>query len=205
MSNCLHRLQEFCPWNLVQTPCAQEGEGVSRRAERIAKSNSLSKWEFRDFRFDHARDMICCHEEPTMDADNVNPEKTDSPIERRLDRPLASAWLWRPWYAKLWWVSMLFYWGGKLASLWSEAVAQYYATALAGYLNILLYPFTALMVLGVGFAKAWMDYRGFEWGPPSQEQLFPKRSVGGLRDPYSDPLDPKSGMLHWRHFHPHGK
>lgn len=172
---------------------------MSRRAERVANSNMLSKWEYHNFRFDHAHDMICFQEEPTLDTDNVNPGMLDSSIDSRPDRPLASAWLWRPWYAKLWWVSMLFYWGGRLASLWSEAVAQFYESALAGYLNIFFYPFTALMVLGVGFVRAWMDYRGFEWGAPSQEQLFPQRSIGGYLDPMADPLDPRSPKYWHRH------
>lgn len=135
-----------------------------------------------------------------MDPSSVSPDMPESPAAPLRIRPRASAWLWRPWYAKLWWVLALFYWAGKLASLWNETLTQYYATAFAGYLDVFFYPFTTLMVLSIGFARAWMDYRGFEWGPPSQEQLFPKRSVGGWRDPYSDPLDPRSGPMHWRRF-----
>lgn len=113
-------------------------------------------------------------------------------------RPRASAWLWRPWYAKLWWASIAIYWTGKLASYWSPVLDDAYSTAVAGYLNIALYPFTALMVLGVRFVPAWMEYHGWEWVEPSHDQLFPKRSVGGYLDPMADPLDPRSPN-HWRY------
>jgi hypothetical protein len=117
-------------------------------------------------------------------------------------RPRPRDWLWRPWYARLWWAFAALYWVGKLGSYWSQALDNLYTNAFAGYLNIVLYPVTLLMVLGVGFVRAWMEYRGLEWGAPTHDDLFPPLSVGGLRDPYSDPLDPKSGMIHWRHFHP---
>lgn len=127
---------------------------------------------------------------------------SDEDAGQTTERPRASRWLWRPWHAKLWWAGVTVYWTGKIASHWNASLDDLYTTALAGFLNILFYPMTAVMFLGVGFVHAWMDFKGLEWGPPTDEQLFPKRSVGGLRDPYSDPLDPKSGMLHWRHFHP---
>lgn len=140
-----------------------------------------------------------------MAPEIATPDTTDDPAVPKRVRPRASDWLWRPWYAKLWCTCIAIYCTGKLGSYWSPALDEIYMTALAGYLNVILYPLTALMLLGVGFVHAWIDYMGLEWGPPTHDQLFPKRSAGGLRDPYSDPLDPKSGMLHWRHFHPNGK
>lgn len=109
--------------------------------------------------------------------------------------PRASAWLWRPWYAKLWWISAALYWGGKLASYWSEVLATIYSTAVAGLLNVFFFPPAIAMVLATGLVRAWMDYKGVEWGPPPADHLFPRRSVGGWRDPNSDPLDPRSGQL----------
>jgi hypothetical protein len=114
-------------------------------------------------------------------------------------RPRASSCLWRPWSAKLWWGLSAIYWVGKLGSYWSQALDDFYSTAFAGYLNIFLYPITILMVLGVGFVHAWMDHRGLEWGPPTHDQLFPKRSVGGFLDPMADPLDPRSPRYWHRH------
>jgi hypothetical protein len=133
--------------------------------------------------------------DPAMDPVDPMSEQVESNASTVRPRPQASAWLWRPWYAKLWWACIAIYWTGKLASYWSPALDDAYSTALGGYLNIVLYPFTALMVLGVRFVPAWMDDHGWESVEPSREQMFPKRSIGGQRDPASDPLDPRSGSL----------
>jgi hypothetical protein len=69
---------------------------------------------------------------------------------------------------------------------------------LAGFLNIAFFPPLALIVLGLGFARAWSDASDWEFVEPTHEEMFPKRSVGGMRDPCADPLDPRSGALHWR-------
>ena len=130
-----------------------------------------------------------------MDPETASPESSDPTCEPQRDRPRATDWLWHPGYAKVWWACIAVYWTGKLGSYWSQTLDDLYTTALAGYLNVIFYPLTALMVLGVGFVHAWMDQKGLEWGPPSHDQLFPKRSIGGWRDPASDPLDPRSGNL----------
>lgn len=114
-------------------------------------------------------------------------------------RPKASTWLWHPWYAKLWWGAGLLYWSCKLLSYWSSILDALYATALAGMLNVFFFPPTIAMVLGSGLVRAWMDYKGLEWGPPTRDHLFPKRSVGGFVDPMADPLDPRSPKYWQRH------
>lgn len=139
--------------------------------------------------------IIGNRKDPAMDPVDAMSEQVESNASALRSRLRASYWLWRPWYAKLWWTCIAIYWTGKLASYWSPTLDDAYSTALAGYLNIALYPFTALMVLGVRFVPAWMEYHGWEWVEPSHDELFPKRSVGGRRDPTSDPLDPRSGSL----------
>lgn len=114
-------------------------------------------------------------------------------------RPRASAWLWRPWYAKLWWAVIVVYWAGKVGSFYSPALDEFYTSALAGFLNIAFFPPLALMLLGLGYARAWFEWSDWEFVEPTHEQMFPKRSVGGMRDPYADPLDPRSGPRHWRY------
>ncbi|GAA0309593.1 hypothetical protein GCM10009087_19580 [Sphingomonas oligophenolica] len=143
--------------------------------------------------------MIQCGKDPVMDPAITPSEEPEQGIEPVRVRPHASAWLWRPWYAKLWWACIAIYWSGKLASYWSPTLDDAYSTALAGYLNIALYPFTAVMALGVRFAPAWMEYHGWEWVEPSRERMFPKRSVGGYLDPMADPLDPRSPRHSRRH------
>jgi hypothetical protein len=151
------------------------------------------------FQYLPANAMLHGGKDPAMDPVGATSEQVESNASAVRSRPRASAWLWRPWYAKLWWACIAIYWAGKLASYWRPALDDAYSTALAGYLNIALYPFTALMVLGVRFVPAWMDYHGWEWVEPSREQMFPKRSVGGYLDPMADPLDPRSPRHSRRH------
>jgi hypothetical protein len=128
--------------------------------------------------------------------ENADAATTTSVVER----PHASDWLWRPWYAKLWWAAIVIYWLGMAASVKVVLLEEFYTGALAGFLNIAFFPPLALMVLGLGYAREWFAWSDWEFVEPTHEQMFPKRSVGGMRDPYSDPLDPRSGALHRRHF-----
>jgi len=75
------------------------------------------------------------------------------------DRPRRglSAWLWKPWYAKLWWTAVPVWWLGLAASIEVEFLASFYGGALAGFLNVLFLPMTALVVLGAGYVREWMD------------------------------------------------
>lgn len=136
--------------------------------------------------------------DPTVESEDC----TNAEHVRAVERPPASRWLWRPWYAKLCWAAIAVYWAGKAGSIYSSVLDQFYTSALAGFLNVMFFPPLALMVLGLGYARVWFEQSDWEFVEPTHEQMFPKRSVGGMRDPYSDPLDPRSGMLHWRHFHP---
>jgi hypothetical protein len=72
-------------------------------------------------------------------------------------RPPVSEWLWRRWYAKLWWSAIPVWWIGMAAAGASEPLARFYDGALAGFLNLLFFPMTALLVLGVGFVRHWID------------------------------------------------
>lgn len=96
---------------------------------------------------------------------------------------------------------MVAYWVGKCVSLYVPSLAEFYTSAFAGYLNVLFFPMTALLILGIGFAQASFAASDWEFVEPTQVEMFPKLSVGGFSDPASDPLDPESGMLHWRQFH----
>ncbi|MFX4084234.1 hypothetical protein ACKU27_03930 [Sphingobium yanoikuyae] len=65
-------------------------------------------------------------------------------------------WLWRPWYAKLWWSAIPVWWIGMAASTRIAPLEAFYDSAAAGFLNLLFFPMTALMVLGVGYAQNWL-------------------------------------------------
>lgn len=74
----------------------------------------------------------------------------------RAAQPRASDWLWRPWYAKLWWTAIPIWGLGMAASTRIPALESFYDSALAGFLNILFIPVIAFMVLGLGYAQQWL-------------------------------------------------
>lgn len=138
-------------------------------------------------------------------------------LEATIQPPKAGDWLWRPWYAKLWWAAIPVYWATATAALKIPALWAFFESALAGYLNVLFFPFTALLVLGFGFLRAWLDAPTADRGPPltdeeidelerlriEQEMLWDPpdhlRPVGDIYDPTSgtiyigNPLSPNNG------------
>lgn len=126
-------------------------------------------------------------------------ENVEEPSASTTVHPRSLDCLWRPWYAKLWWAAIPVYWLGMAASFQVVQLQEFYTSALAGFLHIAFFPPLALMVLGLGFAREWLEWTDWESVEPTHEQMFPKRSVGGMRDPYADPLDPRSGPRHWRY------
>jgi hypothetical protein len=111
--------------------------------------------------------------------------------------PRASDWLWRPWYAKLWWAAIPIYWLPAGAPFKINAMVGFYSSGIAQYLNIVFLPITALVVLGFGYARRlreagyWLEvyrpehnrasalHRRTPYGPPA----------------YADPLSPLSGSI----------
>lgn len=137
--------------------------------------------------------------------------------EATIQQPKAIDWLWHPWYAKLWWAAIPVYWITVAAALKIPVMWAFFETAFAGYLNVLFFPFTAPLVLGFGFARAWLDAPTADRGPPltdeeidelerlriEQEMLWDPpdhlRPVGDIYDPTSgtiyigNPISPNNG------------
>lgn len=125
-----------------------------------------------------------------------------------LPQPRAADWLWRPWYAKAWWAAIPLYWASAAASLKIPALWAFFETAMAGYLHVLFFPPTALLVLGFGFVRAWLDAWGRDEGPPltaeeieeldemrRRHRVWPERRPGQPH-PAFDMYDPRSGGLY---------
>jgi hypothetical protein len=120
--------------------------------------------------------------------------------------PKLSTWLWSPWYAKLWWAAIPVWWTGMVASTRVDVLETFYRGALAGYLNILFFPMTALMVLGVGYVRGRLDgFVGPSDGiPPTdeEEEAFLARRIWEEHHRFldnigkgTDMFDPRSGPL----------
>lgn len=127
---------------------------------------------------------------PDSDTDTDEPVV---PAEERV-RPRAADYLWRPWYAKLWWAAIPTYWLGMAVSSFVPVLGDFFASALAGFLNVLFYPFIALLVLGAGFARAWLDC--IEWGGESRAVMHDELFRRPHYDPYTDPGNPLSGAFY---------
>ena len=119
-------------------------------------------------------------------------------------QPRAADWLWRPWYAKLWWATIPIYWAAGAASLKISALATFYSSAAAGFLNVAFFPPTALLILGFRFARAWLD-RPLVGDPLPDEEIeeFERMMEDeedwrrcGRPHPSMDIHDPRSGGLY---------
>ncbi len=126
-----------------------------------------------------------------QDVDQIDP----TPEETLAPSPRAADWFWRPWYAKIYWVSALLYWIG-LELMITMPYNQWNIT-LANMMVLLIFvfnPITVVAVLGYGFLKAKIACG--EWTTIATQPLQPPKS---LIDPYTDSFDLRSGLKHLRH------
>jgi hypothetical protein len=84
------------------------------------------------------------------------------------------------WYAKLWWSAIPVWWLGMATTARVDVLAAFYGGALAGYLNVLFFPMTALMVLGVGYVRSvWTDRgQAMERRCPMKRHRTPQGAFG---------------------------
>lgn len=135
-----------------------------------------------------------------MDAAIDSPEQ----YGRAAPMPL-SAWLWKPWYAKLWWSAIPVWWTGMAVSTRVDFLEPIYRWWFAGYLNVLFFPMTVLMVLGVGYVRERLDsFFGQGDEVPSDEEAsalaakLHRDQLERMREmarAYANPMDPRSGPL----------
>ncbi len=106
-------------------------------------------------------------------------------------------WLWRPWYAKLWWSGVPAYLLGMLASVKIDALAEVYHSAAGGFLNILFFPPMVTLVLSFGFLRQRLaSLPAQEDGEFDEDAFWESRKYGPSGLPKEiDPLDSSSGAL----------
>ena len=97
-----------------------------------------------------------------------------------------SNWLWRPWYAKLWWAAIPVYWLAMGEPTRPEFLNAFADSGYAVVTNIIFIPITALAVLGVGFFRqAAIDGR-LEPLPADRMKRMRRAPAGtGWNDPRS--------------------
>lgn len=131
-------------------------------------------------------------------------------VDTQLNNPASprsrpADWLWRPWYAKLWWAAIPVWWSGMALSSKLDALASFYDSAAAGFLNLLFFPMTALMVLGVGYVRHWLTSlpNAGDGAPLSKDAAARvadlwEQHERGMEDLHAttDIHDPRSGTLY---------
>jgi len=129
----------------------------------------------------------------------------------------ASDWLWRPWYARFWWVSAALFWIG--AAIVSVVVPKLLLQIGGAFFLLMTFfhPFLILPALGFGYARAWIRQNAvqgdgnteadFDWASYGEEMCFGRTKwdpVGSL-DPkhMGNPLNPFSQAWLDQHVRPH--
>lgn len=107
--------------------------------------------------------------------------------------PRIRDWLWYPWYAKTWWMSIVGYWLPASGPLKISALEPFYTSNIGAYLNVIFLPMTAAVVLGFGYVRVLFDKGTEENGEILDPSRFYPRPVAP--HPSVDPFEPQSGSL----------
>jgi hypothetical protein len=191
----------------------------SRLAKRIDQRLSQNG-NHRGFPFCTADDMIAAGKEPAMDPESTAPEPEGCSTEEQPDPPRLSQWLWRPWYAKLWWKAAALFWVAFILEeavvprSVSEALFEPYEGWIVMTL-ILFHPFVILPVLGFGWLWALSGYRrgeGYGWGAGGSYDASTGFGFQGRNMDPTNPADPRyiwhpgnPQSLEWRERFVHGR
>ncbi|WP_231736753.1 hypothetical protein [Sphingobium sp. CCH11-B1] len=153
--------------------------------------------------------VLCCFERHMIwkiRKDFVVESSASNKLSSDRPRFSLSAWLWRPWYAKVWWTAIPVWWLGMATSTHVDFLESFYRGGIAGYLNILFFPMTALMVLGIGYVRDRLDNfvgegDGIPLSDAEEADALRKRiwedhdrAMKNLRAG-TDVFDPRSGLL----------
>lgn len=121
------------------------------------------------------------------------PENVDEQAEAAFSgRQLRlSDWLWRPWYAKLWWAAIPLYWLALGEPTRPEFIQPFAHSGFAVIANVMFMPITALVALGGGYIRrALVDgtLRQLDRDVASGTNRLP-----GLPSSIFDEFNPRSG------------
>jgi hypothetical protein len=105
---------------------------------------------------------------PPWDGEVTEAAKDDRSVAAS---PRLADWLWRRWYAKLWWILIVLFWLGAFAAQWITALQPVFHADSFPVVFLLLHPFAAIPVLCFGFARAWIAYHAPELEPGDAEDI----------------------------------
>lgn len=117
-----------------------------------------------------------------------------------IERPRISDWVWKPWYARLWWSLTAIYWSVGALGFVYRPILELYMTDVAYLLHVVFYPVFAFVLMAFGWARAWMDAMDLAeahpealnklgWRRSHEPESFHERSRREFWDP-SNPFSP---------------
>lgn len=116
--------------------------------------------------------------------ENVGEQAEDAFSRQEL---LLSDWLWRPWYAKLWWAAIPLYWLTMGEPTRPECLQAFAESGYAVATNILFIPITPLAMFGLRFFRFARAVGRLEPAPRDEFRIFDRyideESWSSLRNP----------------------
>ncbi len=125
--------------------------------------------------------------ETERDTDPIDVAKLTVPRSLR-----AADYLWRPWYAKAWWIAIPLYWL-PAGTTRGAALEAFYSSKYALATNLLFLPITAILILGFGYFVRLLDEGAAV--DPLEDVGFGTRREPGFPHPTMDEFNPMSGPL----------
>lgn len=114
-------------------------------------------------------------------------------------RPRLADWVWKPWYARMWWSLTAIYWIVGAIGFLYRPILDLYLTDLAYYLHIVFYPVFAFVFMSVGWVMAWLDALDLAEAHPEavnklgwERSRKPRDFHGEMMRKFNDPFDPAS-------------
>ncbi len=89
-----------------------------------------------------------------------------------IERPDIVQWVWRPWYARLWWSLSAIYWIVGTGALFFQPLADFYTAPVAGSLHIAFFPVFAFVLFAFGWVRAWVDALDYVAAHPDEENTL---------------------------------
>lgn len=152
------------------------------------KLSPRSSWQFHHDKILVILASLQRGEEMTQE---FNPNDRDGVVTAPRARPSAREFLWRPWYAKLWWICIPIYWiliADPTRPSFLDPIVRSGYTAIA---NIAFLPLTAIFVLGFKFFARFFD--GGRTASDERETEIGAHRPAGYPHPTIDEFDPASG------------
>lgn len=128
-----------------------------------------------------------------MSGTDVKPNPDKRQQAAKLAPPRASHWLWRPWYAKAWWLTSVAFW---LAAFGTPQMAIDPKILLSA--SILFHPFLMVPLLGFGFFQAWIRFHFIsDTGWINSQDSCDVFSADGEPFRSTDPTNPANSRYYW--------